>query len=239
MTTAGNTKESWSFIVFCYNEEHSVASVIQKVDDIGGTLAAREYEILIVDDGSTDGSYEAAKLATSNRPRARIIRHERNKGIGEALLTGYREARYDNVCAIPADGQFDVDELLSIQTVPDNSFVSFFRRQQTGYPLYRLILSRFNRSLNDLLFGMRLRDVNWVKVYKRTHLRGLRLTLRTSLVESEICAKLIRAGVRPIEIPSVYLERLSGKSKAVGLKSLMRAGLETFTLARTALWKGR
>jgi dolichol-phosphate mannosyltransferase len=237
MKTAGNMKQSWSFIVFCYNEKHTVASVIQKVHGIGGQLAPREYEILIVDDGSTDGSYEAATLATNNLPLARIIRHERNKGIGEALLTGYREARYDNVCAIPADGQFDVSELLSIEMVPDDSFVSFYRRQQTGYPLYRLILSRFNRSLNGLLFGMRLRDVNWVKVYKRIHLRGLRLTLRTSLVESEICAKLIRAGVKPIEIPSVYLERLSGKSKAVRLKPLMRAGLETFTLARTAFWK--
>jgi hypothetical protein len=81
---------------------------------------------------------------------------------------------------------------------------------------------------------MRLQDVNWVKVYKRIHLQEMRLVLRTSLVESEICAKLIRAGIKPIEIPSVYLKRLSGESKATGLKPLVRAGLETFTSARIA-----
>src|SRR5262245_41419664 len=122
MTTARSVQQSWSFIVFCYNEQGTVASVIEKVDGVGRRLGGHEYEIVIVDDGSTDSSYEAAKTAASSVAVARIVRHERNKGIGEALLTGYREARCDNVCAIPADGQFDVNELLSVRTVPEDSF---------------------------------------------------------------------------------------------------------------------
>jgi hypothetical protein len=102
--------------------------------------------------------------------------------------------------------------------VPEDSFVSCFRNQQIGYSVYRLVLSRFNRLLKSILFGMR---------HARCQL-GESVRENSSPGNAPCLEKVI-------EIPSVYLERLSGESKATGLKPLIRPGLETFTLARIAL----
>jgi hypothetical protein len=68
-----------------------------------------------------------------------------------------------------------------------------------------------------------LRDVNWVKVYRRSQLQAIQPKLTSSLVESEICAKLYRRGVRPIEMPTTYLRREFGQPKGGGWKTLRLA----------------
>lgn len=222
--------QSWSIIIFCFNEVDTVAKVTAKVEAILPRLTEAPYEILIVDDGSEDGSRDVIQALEKQSPSVRYIFHPENQGIGHALRTGYFNARYENVCAVPADGQFDLDELLPFGTIPPNSFVSFFRKENTTYTFARNALSWVNRMVNKFLNGFDLRDVNWVKIYKRERILSLQLEIESSLVESEICAKLLLLGDRVQQVESKYLAREAGQSKGASSKIVKQAMRDTLLL---------
>jgi hypothetical protein len=84
--------------------------------------------------------------------------------------------------------------------------------------------------VNSIFLNVKLKDVNWVKIYKRKDLISLNLKLKSSLIESEICSKLILNGWRVIEVNSVYLQRRYGVSKGANLKTVLQAAKETLKL---------
>jgi len=224
-------KQSWSVIVFCYNEHKTVAKVISDALRVLSEMSD-DFEIIAVNDGSTDGSDAAIDGMAQEHEQVQAVHHSINLGIGHALRSGYDNARCENVVAIAADGEFQMEELKPFAVLPERNFVSFYREVNTVYSSYRDMLSLTNRKLNKLFLGMELRDVNWSNIYKNADLKSLNLVLTSSLIESEICAKLIKRGHKAIESPSQYLERKEGKSKGGSLKIVWQAAKDTFKLIR-------
>lgn len=218
--------QSWSLVIFCYNEQGTIEKVIKDALSTGEQLAPKNYEVLVVDDGSTDDSSEVIDKLVPLHPNLRCVRHPKNKGIGFALNTGYTEALNDNVCAIPADGQFNLKELLPFSTMAQNEVISFYRPVKQGYSAYRVLLNWVNLTSNRLLIGLDMKDVNWVKVYKKHHLKSIPIELQSSLVESELCAKLRSRGIVFREYPSEYLVREYGEPKGGSLKTMSAAAFE-------------
>lgn len=216
--------QSWSIIVFCYNEKGNVATVIRDCIFILKNLTDNRKELIIVDDGSTDGSIAEIESELSKFPNETIkfIKHQTNQGIGMALKSGYANASNENVCAVPADGQFDVKELLPHSCVKANSFVCFYRNENQSYSLLRNVLSLFNKQFNKLLLGIDFKDINWVKIYKVEIIKKLDLQLRSSLIETEICAKLVACGNTFHEVESRYLSRNHGISKGASWKIVQK-----------------
>ena len=213
-----------SIIIFCYNERENVEAVLLDVLAMAqNTFSA--CEIIVVDDGSTDGTQELFEKYSS----IRYIKHTNNRGIGEALRTGYEAATMEYVSAIPGDGQFDVKEFAVIRPFNFYQFYSFYR-PVTNYNLYRKTLTWMNKVFNAYFIGLHLRDVNWIKVYRREQLDYTQPQLKSSIVESEICAKLMKSGVRPIEIPSIYHNRKTGEAKGGSWNTLRKAMAEMVAL---------
>jgi glycosyltransferase involved in cell wall biosynthesis len=204
--------QSWTFIVFGLNEAQTLPSVVTACLSLCQQWGQPPFEIIIVDDGSTDATPRVAQELAAQHSQVRVITHPRNLGIGGALRSGYAAAQFENVCAVPADGQFDLMELLPYSTFPTKSFLSLYREANPHYNWFRKVLSRTNRRLNRIGAGIKLRDVNWIKAYKTEGLHQLNLEIRTLLVESEICGKLLALGYQATEIPSKYLPRTSGVS---------------------------
>jgi glycosyltransferase involved in cell wall biosynthesis len=202
---------TWSVVIFSFNEGGSLSEVVGNVAHVMEGVCT-DFEVIVVDDGSTDDTPEVCRKLMEERTWLRVIRQPTNLGIGMALITGYNAAQYDYVCAVPGDGQFDARELKAVPPFEADRFYSFYREHQ-NYTPYRQLLTSLNRWLNRLLLGLRLRDVNWIKVYRLGHLQALQLNCRSSLVESEICGKLAGQGIRAVEIPSVYHKREHGESK--------------------------
>ncbi|MCD6012526.1 MAG: putative dolichol-phosphate mannosyltransferase-putative rane bound sugar transferase involved in [Flavipsychrobacter sp.] len=221
--------QTWSIGVVCYNESGSLNKVVEQLRPVLQQLT-NTFEIIIVDDHSTDGSREIAKDLEKKYPEVKLIFHEANKGIGEALLSVFNNARYENVGVVPGDGQFDPAEYLRFPDVPKDHFVSFYRKENTSYSLFRNILSFFNKQLNKIFLGINLRDVNWTKIYKTDDLKKLDLQLKSSLVESEICAKLLFLRKTVIEVQSKYLPRLHGVSKGASSGIVKKALNDTWQL---------
>ncbi len=221
--------QTWSVGVLCYNEGETLEKVVAGVRLVLQRLTDT-FEILIVDDYSTDGSREKAVELGKTYPEVRAILHEANRGIGGGLLSIYTNAQYENVAMIPGDGQFDTNEYLPFKDVPADSFISFYRKENTSYSLFRNILSLFNKKLNKVFIGITLKDVNWTKVYKKKDLNQLDLQLTSSLVESEICAKLLFLGKKVIEVESKYLPRVAGQSKGASAAIVKKALKDTWAL---------
>lgn len=228
------TTQSWSIIIFAYNEAGTLSSVIESVERFFETIQCAKNEIIIVDDGSTDNCGEIVRKAAESLPNVKAVCHPQNLGIGRALLSGYTAVQYENVSAVPGDGQFDLAELIPYANIPSKTFVSFYRKENVIYSRGRNFLSFVNRKLNAALLGLKLRDVNWVKIYKQAELEKLDLRMKSSLVESEICAKLLLRKNKLIESESVYHPRKAGQSKGASLHVVLQAALETLKLVCVA-----
>lgn len=193
------------------------------------TQFATNYEIIVVDDGSTDKTSAICQNIATHNQNVKLICHKKNLGIGMALRCGYQNARFEYVCAVPGDGQFNISELTQVRPF-DNSIYYSFYRLETNYSWYRSILTWFNRFFNQHMLAIYLRDVNWIKVYRKEQLELVDPQLKSSLIESEICAKLYKLKILPIEIPSQYHLRAYGDSKGGNWNTLSKAALETIKL---------
>ena len=95
------------------------------------------------------------------------------------------------------------------------------------YSSFRSALSAANKWMNRVFNGIELKDVNWVKIYKRKSILLFPWKLTSSLIESEICAKLLSRGERAVEVLSYYHPRQTGKSKGASLPVIVQALRET------------
>ena len=222
--------QSWSLILLCYNESMSIVKIVREATEVLNIISSNNHEIIIVDDGSSDGSTELIKELEYENPIIRVVYHKKNKGIGSALQSGYNIASKENVCVIPADGQFNIKELIKISRLEPKSFISFYRKEYTGYSNFRKSLTLTNRLVNKTFLGVHLKDVNWIKIFNREMILNLRLTMSSSLIESEICSKMIINGFKPIEIESEYLPRENGVSKGGSLIIIYHALIEVLKL---------
>ncbi|MDP4711208.1 MAG: glycosyltransferase family 2 protein [Saprospiraceae bacterium] len=204
--------KSWTFGIMCFNEVNSIGSVVKAVANIAEQITT-DYEILIVDDGSTDGSREKIQEIALENSRVRFIFHQGNAGIGQTLRSIYLNAQKELVANIPADGQFDPADYLKIKDIPENSFISFFRKENSYYTLKRNLLSALNYYFNKFFLGITCNDINWTKVYYTADIQLAAPVLQSSLIETELCAKLLFLKRNMIEIESHYLERKFGTSK--------------------------
>jgi len=224
-----------SVIIFFFNEAGTLKKVFGRaLRMVQNAEMFRSYEIILVNDGSVDSSLEIAMEIAKEYPETvHLVTHKKNKGIGEALKSGYKHATLEYICAVPADNQFTVEQLLDIHPFSNEEFISFYRVSNQVYSPYRNLLSKLNKWFNQIMLRMDMKDVNWIKVYRKDQLDRIKIDLSTSIVESEICAKLHRLGCRPLEIPSTYENRVYGISTAGNFESLKRVITETVDLYHT------
>jgi glycosyltransferase involved in cell wall biosynthesis len=221
-----------TIFVFCFNEQGAVGRVISDSIEVGQSLTDGSFEVLVVDDGSTDGSAEVIDEWCAASLCVRCVRHRANEGIGVALRSGYLNAQGNVICGVPADGQFNVRELL-ITGLPRKGEVFTFFRREKNYSTYRNFLTGANLLINRWVLGLTVRDVNWVKAYHRADLQMIDITLNSSLVETEIAGKAQRLGCAFIEFPSDYHLRLHGDSKGGSFRTVLMAIREMLILIRT------
>lgn len=215
--------QSWSIGILCYNEEGSIENYIRQARKLVQLLAPEANEIVVLDDGSSDGSVLKIQALIAEFDNVRLIQHPKNLGIGEGVRSLHANFRKENVVIVPGDGQFDLEELLPYKIFSAKTFISFYRKENTVYSGFRNMLSWVNRYINRVLLGIRLKDVNWVKAYKKEEVQALNLRLKSSLVESEICSKLLINKTQVVEVESRYLARDYGESKGSSKKIVLQA----------------
>ena len=177
-TTAGPV-ERLSYFFPAHNEEANLEGLVGEALDTLPELA-RVFEIIIVDDGSRDGTPAIAdRLAEAHPDIVRAVHHPTNRGYGAALRSGFRAARFDLVAFTDGDRQFrvvDLGRLLGRLGGPDRPDAVVGYRIRRADPLVRTLYARAYRLANRIFFGLRVSDVDCAcKVFRRTALGGLRV----------------------------------------------------------------
>ena len=214
-----------SIIVPVFNEAATVAQVIDRLLVIELPL---EREIIVVDDGSTDGTREAL-AQYADRPRMRLLRSDRNGGKGHAVRTGLAAARGTIVAIQDADLELDPSELaaLTMPILRGDRGVVYGSRFLAGRPQAPWLTIAANRLLTDLtnvLYGSSLTDMETCyKVMRSDIARSLSLESNGFDIEPEITAKVLRGGHSILELPVRFEARARSAGKKIGWRDGWRA----------------
>jgi glycosyltransferase involved in cell wall biosynthesis len=205
---------SVSCTVFAYNEE---ATLEEAVSDVRSALVdlRREFEILVVDDGSTDRTAAIAADLEARWPEVRLIRHGRNLGPGSAILTGIRNSKKDVICFHAADQQLDFREVAGfIPLLDDHDIVIGSRSGRPGYTRMRLLSSRVYIELAHRLFGLDgYDDFNFLYLYRRSLFDGMPIDSDGVFLCTEIFVRALQAGARAARVEAACLPRKAGVSR--------------------------
>ena len=218
--------ELLSIIVPVYNEVGTCQAVIDRLLAVDLPLAR---EILVVDDGSTDGTGRALDAMVRDRLPMTVLHAERNAGKGSAIREGLRHARGSIVCIQDADLELDPQQLASLvepilSGACDVVYGSRFLNGRSGAPLMTFVANRLLTGLTNLLFGAALTDMETCYKVMRTDVaRALRLRASRFEIEPEITARLLRRGHRIREIPVRFDARSRAQGKKIGWRDGVRA----------------
>jgi len=193
------------------NIDHAVEYAVHALNE-----HAAEYEIIIVDDASTDESPEIVRRAIGGNPRIRLISHDFNQKLGASLRTGFAAAQYELVLYMDADLPFDPDVLgraIRAMNLTRADVISGYRFDRTTEGVKRTLYTIAYNWLIRILFHIYIRDVNFsFKLMRREVLQAIQLRSEGSLIDAELIVKARNRGFVIQQIGLDYFPRVRGTS---------------------------
>lgn len=207
-------EKNYSISIFlpAYNEEDNIErSVLNSVKVL--KEISNDWEVIVVNDASLDRTGEIAEKLSHEIPGVRVIHHEKNTRLGGALRTGFANATKELVFYTDADNPIDMNDLKQvIPAMNEVDFITGFRlnREET---LKRKVYSRCYNWLIRLLFGLKVKDVNFsFKLVKQEILKKVRLHSMGSFIDAELLIEARKYGFRVKEVGVRYYPRTKGVS---------------------------
>jgi glycosyltransferase involved in cell wall biosynthesis len=215
---------SVSVVIPAYNEAENVAKAVESA------VAAIEkitpdYEVIVVDDGSRDGTSEVVSGILPRFPRLRLVRNQPNRGYGGALRRGFDESTKELILFAPADNQFDLAEAPKlIALIDEGADIATGYRAQRNDPLIRRLNGMGWNLLIRLLFGRLCRDVDCgFKVFKRSILDRVPLASNGAMIDTEMLAGAKARGYIIKETAVTHLPRTAGKPTGANVRVIIKA----------------
>lgn len=205
--------KSLSIFFPMYNERRNISQALSQAETVLPQFGYKDYEILIIDDGSRDGCDQTVEERALCNSHIRLVRHPQNMGYGAALRTGFtqatREAVFYTDCDLPVN-LLDIQRAIPLLEEADLVIGYRMERHET---LRRAVYSRIYNLLMRILFGVHVRDVNFsFKLVRRQVLQRIRLTASTVFIDGQLLAEANRYGYKIVEIPVEYTPRKFGRS---------------------------
>ena len=235
---ASNKKSDYSDLklsVFfpAYNEQENIGKTVEKAVGVLKGLGLKDYEVIVVDDGSKDKTPQILKELQRKNSKIHVITHLPNKGYGEALKSGYYNSKFDWIVFTDSDGQFDFQEITKFLDLTNKYDVIWGYRIERQDSLLRKLNGWGWTFLSNLLLGFQVRDVDCAfrlinkKVIDRIpHLEST----RGAMVSPELLAKAKKAGFKITEIGVHHYERTAGEQTGANLTVIFKSFAELFKL---------
>jgi glycosyltransferase involved in cell wall biosynthesis len=214
---------SISIVLPAYNEEANVENSLNEVSAVAQALGV-EHEIILVNDGSTDRTGEAARAMAGRIPNLRVVEHYPNRGYGGALKAGFAAASKELIAFFPADKQFDFNEVEQLlKRMNEADIVCGYRANRRD---------NFVRKLNGLgwkmvvrlLFGRLCRDIDCgFKVFRRGILSQVKIVSNGAMIDTELLAGARARGFHIAEEPLTHLPRMAGEATGANLRVIVKA----------------
>lgn len=215
-----------------YNDAPSLPPLISKTF---ATLReyVDDYEVIVINDGSADNTAEVLEeLRRQYAPYMRIVTHERNRGYGGALRSGFAAAKKQFVFYTDGDGQYDVGELprLLELVTPATGLVNGYKLERQD-PEHRIWIGKTYNFCARLLFRIHIRDIDCdYRLIRRELLDKIHLTSTSGTICVELVRKLEISGCGVAEVGVHHYPRLHGKSQFFRIRSLAKTFVELLRL---------
>ena len=217
-----------SAVLPAFNEEGNLEQAVGRVAR-ALQANARSFEIIVVDDGSRDGSAGLLERLKAVHSQLRVVRHPVNRGYGAAIRSGFESARLSWVFMIDADNQFDPEEIGALLTRAPTADIVAGYREHRGDPLLRRLNAWAFFSLVRSLFGPLVRDVNCAfKLMRRDLLERMILSSNGALINTEVLVLARQLGARIAEVPVHHYPRTVGTQTGANPRVVLRAFRELF-----------
>lgn len=233
------TSESVTFIVPALNEEGNLEATLREIDGAVNDRVSH-YEVIIIDDGSDDGTGALADRLAAEHDRVRAIHNGSTRGLGYSYRKGVQLAALEHVMLVPGDNEVSGESIRALLGSLGRVDVVL------AYPLNpsirsggrRLLSTLFVRLLNGL-FGLRLRYYNGPAVFRTDQVRACNMTTNGFPYHAEIVVQLVKSGASYRETGMTIRNRGYGGSKALRWSNWVDAGTTLFALLRRGLWQRR
>ena len=214
----------------CYNEQDNLVRVVKQALGVLEKLKA-DFEIIIVDDGSSDSTGQIADELAGQDERVKVVHHRTNLGYGAALQSGFKAATKELVFYTDGDGQFDINEMPPLLGLMEQyDIVSCYRLNRQDN-LIRKINGWCWTKLVCLLFSMKIRDIDCAfKLYKREVFDNIKLISTGALIDAEILARAVHKGYRVTQQGIHHYPRTAGAQTGANLRVILRAFKELLRL---------
>ncbi|NIO20625.1 MAG: glycosyltransferase [Candidatus Aenigmarchaeota archaeon] len=205
-----------SFLIPAFNEEMNIKKVLGDIDSVSRFLGLRKYEMIVVNDGSTDNTKIILESLQKKFNVIKIINFEKNRGYADAFKEGFRVAKCPLIFCTDADGQCNIKELKSLLNVMEkyNCDLVFGYRNKRKDSVGRILISYVFNRLSNNLFSLNLRDINCpFKLFKKRVLDNIQIKSKGFLVDLELATKAKKYGFVIKQTPVTHYPRRAGKSK--------------------------
>jgi glycosyltransferase involved in cell wall biosynthesis len=227
-------KPSISVFFPAYNDAGTIASLVVLADKTCRQLTD-DYEVIVVNDGSPDHTGDILAELAAKYANLRVVTHEKNRGYGGALRTGFATASKDLIFYTDGDAQYDVRELaLLVPLMTDEVDVVNGYKISRSDPWHRIIIGNIYRGIIKFAFGLKIRDVDCdFRLIRSSGFRKVRLYSSSGTICVEMVKSLQDAGLRFAECPVHHYHRAYGKSQFFNFKRLFK----TFKDLSALWWK--
>ncbi|HEX5147018.1 MAG TPA: glycosyltransferase family 2 protein [Conexibacter sp.] len=219
-----------SIVLPCFDEEDNVADAIRYARTAAREVAVR-YEVIVVNDGSTDATAERAAAFAATDEHVRLVVHAVNRGYGDALRSGLAAARMPWVFLTDADLQFDLSELERfVPLTAEADVIVGCRAQRQDAFVRRANAGAWNRLVRTL-FALPVRDVDCAfKLIRAELLDGLQLRSHGAMISTELLVRLLARGARLEQRDVRHRPRVAGKQSGADARVVLRAFRELAVL---------
>ena len=222
---------SLSVVLPAYNEAKNIEVTVSEAISY---LRAKfeQFEIIVVNDGSVDGTREIVERLSLSNPKIVLVNHPINLGYGSALRSGFDRASLDYIFFMDSDGQFDISDIDRLIPFIENYNVIVGYREKRADPFIRSLNTFLYHLFIRLLFGLKIKDMDCAfKMFPRAAYHAIRpIKSGGALFSAEFLIKLQKNGFTIKEVPVSHFPRRFGKQTGVNLRVILRMFKECWKL---------
>jgi len=224
-----NRLRSVSFVFPMFNEAENIAETVRRASELAVQIAD-DYEIIVADDASTDGSGDIVDSIAASDKHVRPVRLKQNTRFGGALKEGLKAASKEIVIYTDSDFPAKEDDIRKALEVLDGAdVVTAYSLVIKDSSLKRIVMSKAYNFMVRALFGLHIRDINsGLKIYKRKVLEGLDLKSRSPFIDVEIFAEAVKRGFKIKQYGLIFELRTKGSSTISRMSVVLRTFRDMF-----------